>query len=138
MILRTHYYNLMIFRAQMHNIREQLKVMRRRLGPPPFGRQELHTWDTVLAALAALAGGDVASVNRNIDKYNLVVPMMHGQMFHFDLAREADKVLREHVPEQERARETVAATKEEEAKRTGLFEMITEVLSGMTLGGKKS
>ena len=119
----------------MKSIRDQLKIIRGRVGPPPLGKRETEIWDAVLNALA---DGDVRSVNRNIDKYNLVVPMMHGQMFHFDLAREADKVLREHVPEQERARETVAATKEEEAKRTGLFEMITEVLSGMTLGGKKS
>ena len=118
----------------MHNIREQLKVMRRRLGPPPFGRQELHTWDTVLAALA---GGDVASVNRNIDKYNLVVPMMNGQMFHFDLAKEAAKVLQDYDPSEDKE-EKKESVRSESKKSSGVFEVITQVLSGFTVGVGKT
>ena len=36
-------------------------------------------------------------LNKNIDKYNLVVPMLKGQMFHFNLKKEADKVLKKYL-----------------------------------------
>ena len=32
------------------------------------------------------------SLNKNIDKYNLIVPMMKSQMFHFNLKKESDKI----------------------------------------------
>ena len=31
-------------------------------------------------------------LNKNIDKFNLIVPMMKSQMFHFDLKKESDSV----------------------------------------------
>ena len=36
-------------------------------------------------------------LNKNIDKYNLVVPMLSGQMFHFNLKKEADKILKKYL-----------------------------------------
>ena len=32
------------------------------------------------------------NLNKNIDRFNLIVPMMKSQMFHFNLKREADKI----------------------------------------------
>ena len=34
----------------------------------------------------------IKSLNKNIDKFNLIVPMMNSQMFHFNLEKEADKI----------------------------------------------
>ena len=32
------------------------------------------------------------SLNKNIDKFNLIVPLMKSQIFHFNVKREADKI----------------------------------------------
>ena len=32
------------------------------------------------------------TLNKNIDRFNLIVPMMKSQMFHFNLKREAEKI----------------------------------------------
>ncbi len=42
--------------------------------------------------LDKLSQNEVRALNKNIDQYNLVVPMMHGQMFHFELEKEAAKI----------------------------------------------
>ena len=35
---------------------------------------------------------DVTNLNKSIDKYNLMVPMMNSQMFHFNIFKEANKI----------------------------------------------
>ena len=46
------------------------------------------------------------NLNKNIDRYNLIVPMMKSQMFHFNLKREADKIYSHCLEEQKVANET--------------------------------
>ena len=39
---------------------------------------------------------EVSHLNKTIDKYNLMVPMMQSQIFHFNLSKEAEKVWKSH------------------------------------------
>ncbi len=45
-----------------------------------------------------MADKDVAKLNREVDRFNLVVPMMRAQMFHFRLDLEAKRILEEALP----------------------------------------
>ena len=40
------------------------------------------------------------NLNKNIDRFNLIVPMMKSQMFHFNLKKEADKIYSHCLEEQ--------------------------------------
>ena len=39
---------------------------------------------------------EVSLLNKTIDKYNLMVPMIQSQKFHFNLSKEAEKVWKTH------------------------------------------
>ncbi len=64
-----------------------------KLGPerPLVGKQAA-LWE---AGLRRLRDSDTARLNREIDRYNLVVPMMREQLFHFALDAEAKRILDE-------------------------------------------
>ena len=44
----------------------------------------------------------LTTLNKNIDKFNLIVPLMKSQMFHFDVKREADKIFSSSIETFER------------------------------------
>ena len=69
--------------------------------------KEAERWE---ALLKTLREDEVASLNRQVDRFNLVVPMMRAQMFHFSLESEAKKILEEEV-----LRQRLQEAKEEEA-----------------------
>jgi len=60
------------------------------LGPQPWTKNQLSEWERTLCSLKT---SEVLNLNKSIDKYNLVVPMLRGQMFHFQLEKEVKKVI---------------------------------------------
>jgi len=72
-------------------IREKLKKERAKIGPLPLNLKDEQFWEELLNHLQP----DVKSLNTRIDTYNLVVPILNKQMFHFNLEEEAEKVLKE-------------------------------------------
>lgn len=78
-------------RDDMNRIRKALVLKRQQLPrTEDMKDDELQSWRQFCLRLAE---NDVRKLNKTIDQFNLVVPMMNGQMFHFDLTKEADKIL---------------------------------------------
>eukprot|EP00095_Tigriopus_kingsejongensis_P009811 maker-scaffold239_size242058-snap-gene-0.15 protein:Tk09811 transcript:maker-scaffold239_size242058-snap-gene-0.15-mRNA-1 annotation:"j domain-containing protein" len=76
-------------RVEIDRIRKAIEKKRTTLGTFPLVGSELKAWTSFCESLQS----DVRSLNRSIDNYNLMVPMLNGQMFHYDLERETLKVL---------------------------------------------
>jgi hypothetical protein len=75
---------------ELTTIRNELRSARQKLGPPPLGNRQLDSWHSTLLQLRE---DRVVKVNKRIDKFNLIVPLLNSQMFRFNLDREAEKVL---------------------------------------------
>eukprot|EP00088_Acartia_fossae_P056562 TRINITY_DN6585_c0_g1_i7.p1 TRINITY_DN6585_c0_g1~~TRINITY_DN6585_c0_g1_i7.p1 ORF type:complete len:131 (+),score=37.33 TRINITY_DN6585_c0_g1_i7:1-393(+) len=72
------------------SIRSQLTTKRRQMGEPPFTAQNMQDWHKLYEKLEK---NDVQDVNKKINNYNLIVPMLSSQMFQFNLKNEAKKIL---------------------------------------------
>ncbi|XP_037308680.2 dnaJ homolog subfamily C member 28 [Pungitius pungitius] len=99
------------------DIRNRLLEGRARLGDPMTPKQQSQ-WEQLCASVKE----ELAKLNKTVDNYNLIVPMLHMQMVHFSLWREisrAEKGAGQHRLEQQREREKERERrrKEEEEKR---------------------
>ncbi|KAM4581201.1 dnaJ homolog subfamily C member 28 [Odontesthes bonariensis] len=70
-------------------VRERLLEGRARLGEQ-MGPAEQNQW----RQLCASAQEELGKLNKMVDTYNLIVPMLHMQMVHFSLTREAERATR--------------------------------------------
>ncbi|KAK7886973.1 hypothetical protein WMY93_026594 [Mugilogobius chulae] len=68
-------------------VRNKLLEARTRFGDS-MTCQEKKAWEE----LCASAGEDVVKLNKVVDNYNLIVPMLKMQMVHFSLPREVERV----------------------------------------------
>ncbi len=91
---KRHYFVTQCCRKEISEelatIRNELRAARQKLGPPPLGDRQLDSWHSTLLQLKE---DRVVKVNKRIDKFNLIVPLLNSQMFRFNLDREAEKVL---------------------------------------------
>eukprot|EP00092_Neocalanus_flemingeri_P025631 GFUD01027787.1.p1 GENE.GFUD01027787.1~~GFUD01027787.1.p1 ORF type:complete len:359 (+),score=114.50 GFUD01027787.1:119-1195(+) len=76
-------------REQVLKVREELKKARQKMGPAPVNRDQQEYWQQVCGRLEK---EEVVSLNRMIEKFNLVVPSMNHQKFLFNLQSEAAKI----------------------------------------------
>ena len=58
--------------------------------------REKNDWQNFLTNLAEK---QVKKINVNIDRFNLMVPLLNSQMVHFNLSREADKITKNVIEE---------------------------------------
>ncbi|XP_073970636.1 dnaJ homolog subfamily C member 28 isoform X3 [Rhodnius prolixus] len=72
-------------------IKDKLVASRAKLGPLPLSQEEQLFWEEIKIRLA----DDVKVLNSKIDHFNLVVPLLTKQQFHFNLNKEAEKVLKD-------------------------------------------
>jgi DnaJ family protein C protein 28 len=90
-------------------------------------RREKNEWNEFLAGLR---DKPVKKLNATIDRFNLMVPMLNSQMFHFDLDREAEKIFqnwRQILPQAPAVSEArMEPTKVEEDKSNFLSELFRE------------
>ncbi|XP_057690057.1 dnaJ homolog subfamily C member 28-like isoform X2 [Corythoichthys intestinalis] len=89
-------------RETANRLRANLLDGRAGLGEP-LGPAEHLRWDE----LCAHAGEELANLNKKVDSYNLIVPMLKMQMVHFNLEREvrrAEEAAGRRVLEQRRKR----------------------------------
>ncbi|XP_029959477.1 dnaJ homolog subfamily C member 28 [Salarias fasciatus] len=97
------------------DIREGATRLRRRLLEgrarlaDPAPPEELARWEE----LCASARDEVAALNKLVDRYNLVAPMLHMQMVHFSLRREAERA----EAEARRRRRDLQRQRQEERRR---------------------
>ena len=76
-------------RLQKDKVRGELKKVRQSLGPSPLSKEKHETW---MRLTERLADDEVKSINKMIEKFNLIVPNMNNQMFHYKLDADADKI----------------------------------------------
>ncbi|KAL0268423.1 UNVERIFIED_CONTAM: hypothetical protein PYX00_010376 [Menopon gallinae] len=71
-------------------IRNLLLEERSQFGAVPLNLSDTRDWEQFVDKI----GDDhVKNLNKKIDKFNLVVPILDKQMLHFNLARESEKIL---------------------------------------------
>ncbi|XP_053182702.1 dnaJ homolog subfamily C member 28 [Scomber japonicus] len=96
-------------------IRKRLLEGRARLGDP-MTQRERSQWEQLCTSVEE----ELVKVNKIVDNYNLIVPMINMQMVHFSLSREidrAEKGVRQHRLDQQREREKDRERRKEEKKR---------------------
>lgn len=96
-------------------IRNRLLEGRARLGDPMTPKE--HTqWEQLCASVEE----ELVKLNKIVDNYNLIVPMLNMQMVHFSLPREIDRAVKgagQYRLDQQREREKERERRKEEKKR---------------------
>uniref|UniRef100_A0A3B4B236 J domain-containing protein n=1 Tax=Periophthalmus magnuspinnatus TaxID=409849 RepID=A0A3B4B236_9GOBI len=102
-------------REMSTHVRNRLLEARTRFGEP-MTCQEKKAWEELCASV----GEDVVKLNKLVDNYNLIVPMIKMQMVHFSLSREIERVeksAQQQRLEQEKERGQDRERRIEERKR---------------------
>lgn len=97
------------------HIRNRLLEGRARLGDP-MSPKEQNQWEQLCASVEE----DLVKLNKTVDNYNLIVPMLKMQMVHFSLSREIDRAVKganQHRLDQQREREKEKERRKEEKRR---------------------
>lgn len=76
-------------REDLRQLRHGLSKERSYLGPFPLSSEETEEWKHIISTYRKLT----EEINKKIDKFNLIVPIMNKQMIRVNLNREAEKIL---------------------------------------------
>lgn len=96
-------------RESICKMRERLQEVRARLGEPMRHSESLQ-WKEHCAVFAE----ELAKLNKKVDNFNLIVPLMSRQMVHYSLTRELEKILKtDLLLRQEKEREKERNEKEQ-------------------------
>ncbi|XP_067625557.1 dnaJ homolog subfamily C member 28 [Eurosta solidaginis] len=111
-------------REAVQRLRDELRAERALFGDYPFTNdEELEAWQVVLRSYDA----NINDINKNIDKYNLIVPILQNQLFRLNIDTIAEKflndpnALKHFKPQKQPAPETKSGRKETNAD---LFSLI--------------
>lgn len=102
-------------REAIAHIRNRLLVGRARLGDP-MTPTEQSQWEQLSASIQE----ELVKLNKMVDNYNLIVPMLTMQMVHFSLSREVDRAMkgaRQYKVDQQKEREKYRERQKEEKQR---------------------
>lgn len=116
-------------------IRNRLLEGRARLGDPMTHKEHCQ-WEQLCASVQE----ELVKLNKIVDDYNLVVPMLNMQMVHFSLSREidrAEKGVRQHRLDQQREREKERERRKEEKKIANVVTKPKNTKQGLTSWVKK-
>lgn len=116
-------------------IRNRLLEGRARLGDPMTPKEHCQ-WEQLCASVQE----ELVKLNKIVDDYNLVVPMLNMQMVHFSLSREidrAEKGVRQHRLDQQREREKERERRKEEKKIANVVTKPKNTKQGLTSWVKK-
>nr|XP_037284577.1 dnaJ homolog subfamily C member 28-like [Rhipicephalus microplus] len=111
---------------EKRRLRSALAERRSRLGAAPLCGDEQRLWQEAVRSMDSAA----AQINRKIDKFNMVVPLLSKQQLHFSLASESEKILTSAIPRQ--ASETTACepkvktSRDDEGFLSFIFSAITK------------
>ncbi|XP_071376430.1 dnaJ homolog subfamily C member 28 [Centroberyx affinis] len=109
--------------------RSRLLEGRARLGDP-MTPKEHSQWEQLCGSV----GEELVKLNKIVDNFNLIVPMLNMQMVHFSLAREidrAEKAAHQHRRDQEKEREKERERRKEEKKRTNAAPRLKDTKQGL-------
>ncbi|KAI4457142.1 conserved oligomeric golgi complex subunit 4 [Holotrichia oblita] len=76
-------------RQEIETLRQSLKMEREYFGPNPLSPEEANKWDQIIDKHQKL----LDNINKKINKFNLVVPVLTKQMLYVNLEKEANNVL---------------------------------------------
>ncbi|XP_035528356.1 dnaJ homolog subfamily C member 28 [Morone saxatilis] len=110
-------------------IRNRLLEGRAKLGDPVTPREHSQ-WEQLCASVEE----ELVKLNKMVDNYNLMVPMLKMQMVHFSLSREIDRAVkgaRQHRLDQQREREKERERWKEEKKRANAVTKPTNTKQGL-------
>ncbi|XP_031169525.1 dnaJ homolog subfamily C member 28 [Sander lucioperca] len=110
-------------------IRNRLLEGRARLGDP-MTPKENSQWEQLCASVEE----ELVKLNKTVDSYNLIVPMLNMQMVHFSLSREIDRAVKgacQHRLDQQREREKEREGRKEEKKRANAVTMPKHTKQGL-------
>ncbi|XP_034730277.1 dnaJ homolog subfamily C member 28 [Etheostoma cragini] len=110
-------------------IRNRLLEGRARLGDP-MTPNENSQWEQLCASVEE----ELVKLNKTVDSYNLIVPMLNMQMVHFSLSREIDRAVKgacQYRLDQQREREKERDRRKEEKKRANAETMPKNTKQGL-------
>ncbi|XP_070821614.1 dnaJ homolog subfamily C member 28 [Chaetodon trifascialis] len=102
-------------RENAAQIRKKLLDGCARLGDPMIPKEHSQ-WEQLCQSVEE----ELVKLNKIVDTYNLIVPMLSMQMVHFSLSREIDRAVKgahQHRVDQQRAREEERERRKEEKRR---------------------
>lgn len=111
------------------HIRKRLLEGRARLGDP-MSPKESSQWEQLCASVEE----ELVKLNKMVDNYNLIVPMLKMQMVHFSMSREIDRAVKgahQHRLEQQREREKERERRKEEKKRANALNKTKNTKQGL-------
>ncbi|XP_017485657.1 PREDICTED: dnaJ homolog subfamily C member 28 isoform X1 [Rhagoletis zephyria] len=76
-------------REAVQRLRDELRAERCFFGDYPLNEKESSAWQQVLKRYS----DDVKLINKNIDKYNLIVPILQNQLFRVNIDKVSEQVL---------------------------------------------
>lgn len=76
-------------RSELSSLKEKLKEERAKLGEIPLNTTDAKKWKSFLKTIE----DDVKIVNKKINDYNLIVPLLNKQMVHVNIGRLAERCL---------------------------------------------
>ncbi|EAT33012.1 AAEL014735-PA [Aedes aegypti] len=115
-------------REETESLKHSLEKERGRLGEFPLSPQDEYKWEKVLESHEALS----TTINKKIDKFNLIVPVLNRQMVRLDLRQLAGKVLEtgKHKGQIRREEELLSPVNNpKEAHKTNIFSFIGSLLN---------
>lgn len=122
-------------REAVAHIRAKLVEGRARLGEPMTPKEQ-NQWVELCASMKE----ELAKLNKLVDNYNLIVPMLNMQMVHFSMSRETERALKaaqQHRLDRQRERERERERRKEEKKRSNVVSRPRKSQQGFTSWMKK-
>lgn len=115
-------------RSEIANIKNRLRIERLKLGEIPLRASERLVWDKFLNAL----NDDVKQINKKINDYNLIVPLLSKQMVHVNMSKMSEVCLSEnpsnltigHESIKQEHRQDQPACSTEHGSIFGLFDLV--------------
>merc|ERR1712098_77222 len=81
-------------REMKEKIRNEMMKVRQKLGPAPLNYEKHELW---ISFCDQLKSEEVKTINKMIEKFNLIVPNMNNQMFLYNLEPDAEKIYNTHI-----------------------------------------
>lgn len=114
-------------REETDSLEKSLTKDRGKLGTIPLIPEEEYKWEKVLEGYEGLVG----SINKKIDKFNLIVPVLNRQMLRLDLRRMASRILEtgKHKEEIQREEALLSPINDpKEANKANIFGFLGSLL----------
>ena len=120
-------------RQLKEKLRNEMMTMRQSLGPAPVTKEKHDSW---ICFCDRLKSDDVRTINKMIEKFNLIVPNMNNQMFLYNFEADAEKIYKVYVPKesnpkpnQNTPKSTISEPKTSQNKSSGFLSSMMGLFS---------